>query len=107
MSERARPVTGRLPGTVWIPASAMLLVIVAVAGAMIGPAGPDWWRVPLALAERTPLLDRLGIDRKGLPWAPDLELGGVQEPRFLATVPPSLGPGALDAITGFWSSDDD
>jgi len=29
---------------------------------MIGPAGPDWWRVPLALAERTPLLDRLGID---------------------------------------------
>ena len=62
MSERARPATGRLPGTVWIPASAMLLVIVAVAGAMIGPAGPDWWRVPLALAERTPLLDRLGID---------------------------------------------
>ena len=40
----------------------MLLVIVAVAGAMIGPAGPDWWRVPLALAERAPLLDRLGID---------------------------------------------
>ncbi|MEL0074536.1 MAG: iron ABC transporter permease [Ilumatobacter sp.] len=62
MSERARPSTGRLPGTVWIPASAMLLVIVAVAGAMIGPAGPDWWRVPLALAERTPLLDRFGID---------------------------------------------
>ena len=62
MSERARPATGRLPGTVWIPASAMLLVIVAVAGAMIGPAGPDWWRVPLALAERIPLLDRLGID---------------------------------------------
>ena len=62
MSERARPATGRLPGTVWIPASAMLLVIVAVAGAMIGPAGPDWWRVPLALAERAPLLDRLGID---------------------------------------------
>ena len=62
MSERTRPVTGRLPGTVWIPASAMLLVIVAVAGAMIGPAGPDWWRVPLALAERAPLLDRLGID---------------------------------------------
>ncbi len=53
------------------------------------------------------VLDRLGIDRKGLPWAPDLELGGVQEPRFLATVPPSLGPGALDAITGFWSSSDD
>ncbi len=62
MSERARPATGRLPGTVWIPASAMLLIIVAVAGAMIGPAGPDWWRVPLALAERVPLLDRLGID---------------------------------------------
>ena len=39
-----------------------LRVIVAVAGAMIAPAGPDWWRVPLALAERAPLLDRLGID---------------------------------------------
>lgn len=32
------------------------LVIVLLFGAIIGPAGPAWWRVPLAFAERLPLI---------------------------------------------------
>ncbi|MDA2944696.1 MAG: iron ABC transporter permease [Actinomycetota bacterium] len=47
----------------WVIASIVVLAAVAAAGAMIGPAGPDWWRVPLAMLERIPLLgaDGLGI----------------------------------------------
>lgn len=71
-----------------------------------GVLGGNVSAVSMQLASED-VLDRMGIDRKGMPWAPDLELGGIQEPRFLATVPPSLGPGALDAITGFWTSQQD
>lgn len=42
--------------------SIVVLVVVATAGAMIGPAGPTWWRVPLAILERIPVLDGFGID---------------------------------------------
>ena len=33
-----------------------ILLGALVLGAMIGPAGPDWWRVPLALLDRLPLI---------------------------------------------------
>ena len=47
----------------WIMSSIVVLVVVAAAGAMIGPAGPEWWRVPVAILERIPFLgpDGLGI----------------------------------------------
>ena len=40
----------------WIPVSVAILLGALVLGAMIGPAGPDWWRVPLALLDRLPLI---------------------------------------------------
>jgi iron complex transport system permease protein len=40
----------------WIPASVAAALLAVLLGAMIGPAGPDWWRVPLALADRLPLI---------------------------------------------------
>jgi iron complex transport system permease protein len=40
----------------WIPASMAVLVASVLLGAMIGPAGPDWWRVPLALLDHLPLV---------------------------------------------------
>lgn len=42
-------------GTAWrIAASALVLLCAVVVGAMIGPAGPTWWRVPLELLDRLP-----------------------------------------------------
>jgi len=41
---------------IWIVASFGLLVVAFLAGAMIGPAGPQWWRVPLDLVDRLPLI---------------------------------------------------
>lgn len=41
---------------IWIVASFGLLVVAFLAGAMIGPAGPQWWRVPLELVDRLPLI---------------------------------------------------
>lgn len=40
----------------WVPASAGVLVCALVVGVMIGPAGPTWWRVPLELLDRLPLI---------------------------------------------------
>ena len=40
----------------WIPGSSVLLVVAVLGGVMIGPAGPAWWRVPLELLDRLPLL---------------------------------------------------
>ena len=40
----------------WIVASFGLLLVAFLAGAMIGPAGPQWWRVPLELVDRLPLI---------------------------------------------------
>jgi iron complex transport system permease protein len=40
----------------WFAGGGVVLVIALLAGASIGPAGPDWWRVPLALIERLPLV---------------------------------------------------
>ena len=33
-----------------------LLTIAVLVGTMIGPAGPQWWRVPLELVDRLPLI---------------------------------------------------
>jgi iron complex transport system permease protein len=40
----------------WLPASVVVLFVALVAGVMIGPAGPSWWRVPLELLDRLPLV---------------------------------------------------
>jgi iron complex transport system permease protein len=40
----------------WVPASALVLATALVVGVMVGPAGPDWWRVPLELLNRLPLI---------------------------------------------------
>ncbi len=40
----------------WYSVGALVLVLSVVLGASIGPAGPDWWRVPLELINRLPLV---------------------------------------------------
>ncbi len=37
--------------------AATVLLAAIVFGSSIGPAGPDWWRVPLELLNRLPLID--------------------------------------------------
>ncbi len=39
---------------VWWLLGGFAVVIVAVVGLMLGPAGPAWWRVPVALLDRLP-----------------------------------------------------
>lgn len=47
--------TGR--GTaVWIAVGAGVLALAIVAGMLVGPAGPTWWRIPLELLDRLPLI---------------------------------------------------
>ncbi len=61
---RAERVTGRRrsvarrgrPAT-WYAAFGTLLVVAVIVGASAGAAGPDWWRVPLVLLDRLPLVD--------------------------------------------------
>lgn len=45
----------------WYAAAAVLVVVAVVLGAMIGPAGPVWWRVPLALGEHLGLPINSGV----------------------------------------------
>ena len=40
----------------WIPAAVVALACSLLLGLMIGPAGPTWWRVPLELLNRLPLI---------------------------------------------------
>jgi iron complex transport system permease protein len=40
----------------WLPASLLAVVLAVLLGTMIGPAGPVWWRVPLALVDHLPLI---------------------------------------------------
>ena len=40
----------------WIPAAGALALVSVLLGAMVGPAGPTWWRVPLALLDHLPLV---------------------------------------------------
>lgn len=43
-------------GTWWYPAAATAFAAAIMLGVMIGPAGPTWWRVPLELLDRLPLV---------------------------------------------------
>jgi iron complex transport system permease protein len=40
----------------WLPGAGLLLAVAFLFGAMIGPAGPEWWRVPLELLDRLPFV---------------------------------------------------
>lgn len=48
--------TTRTTGRWWIPSASVVLVCSLLVGVMIGPAGPQWWRVPLELLNRLPLI---------------------------------------------------
>ena len=50
--------TGSDPSSdaVWFVGGAVFLLVAVVVGASIGPAGPDWWRVPLELVNRLPVI---------------------------------------------------
>jgi iron complex transport system permease protein len=41
----------------WYIAASSALVVAVMVGAMIGPAGPTWWRVPLAMLDHLPGID--------------------------------------------------
>lgn len=41
----------------WYLAAGAVLLLAILVGAMIGPAGPTWWRVPLALFDHVPGVD--------------------------------------------------
>lgn len=49
-------VTPRGGRRTWWVLGALTVVVAAVAGLSLGPAGPTWWRVPLVLLDRLPLL---------------------------------------------------
>ena len=57
-AQRVAPAPVREAGsdTRWFAGAAVFLAIAIVAGASFGPAGPDWWRVPLELLDRLPLI---------------------------------------------------
>ena len=40
----------------WWVLGGVLVVVVGLLGVALGPAGPSWWRVPLALLDRLPLV---------------------------------------------------
>ena len=40
----------------WLLGGGLFVAAAALLGASIGPAGPDWWRVPLELLDRLPLI---------------------------------------------------
>jgi iron complex transport system permease protein len=46
----------RLGDAPWFAGGALLVVISVLIGASIGPAGPSWWRVPLAMLDHLPIL---------------------------------------------------
>ena len=51
------PTRGVLPRSWWLPLAAVLAFVAMLIGVMVGPAGPTWWRVPLALLDHLPLID--------------------------------------------------
>ncbi len=67
----------------WYTVGGAVLVVSVLIGASIGPAGPDWWRVPLELVNRLPLVDfETGVSEAD--WAivwrirmPRVVLGGL------------------------------
>ena len=47
---------GRDHSVLWFSLSGLLVVCAMLFGVMIGPAGPTWWRIPLELVNRLPLI---------------------------------------------------
>ncbi len=47
----------RSASAMWVAGALVALAIAIIAGVMIGPAGPAWWRVPLALLDHVPGID--------------------------------------------------
>jgi len=56
MSTSTMFVTPRGSRRTWWMLGALTVVVAAVVGLSLGPAGPTWWRVPLVLLDRLPLL---------------------------------------------------
>ena len=54
MNDAAADVAAR--DRVWFAGGGVVLVVAILVGVSIGPAGPDWWRVPLELLDRLPLV---------------------------------------------------
>ena len=54
--EPTPPPARTTPSWAWLVACGAALAVALLAGAMIGPAGPTWWRVPLAMVDRLPLV---------------------------------------------------
>ena len=48
--------TAKRSGQWWTIGAAIALLCSLLVGVMIGPAGPQWWRVPLELLDRLPLI---------------------------------------------------
>ena len=44
-------------GRWWIIGAVVVLIASLLVGVMIGPAGPQWWRVPLEFVDRLPFID--------------------------------------------------
>lgn len=67
----------------WFVGGGAVLALAVLLGASIGPAGPDWWRVPLELLDRLPVISiDSGVDESD--WAivwkvrmPRVVLGGL------------------------------
>jgi iron complex transport system permease protein len=54
---RSAPADGRARSDRWWYLTfGMVLVVAVLVGASVGPAGPPWWRVPLALLDHLPLI---------------------------------------------------
>jgi len=47
---------GRDHSVLWFSLSGLLVVCAMLFGVMIGPAGPTWWRIPIELVNRLPLI---------------------------------------------------
>ena len=45
-----------VPTVGWYAIAGVVVGVAVLLGAMIGPAGPTWWRVPLALLDHLPLI---------------------------------------------------
>ncbi len=54
MNDAAADVAAR--DRVWFVGGGVLLIVAILVGVSIGPAGPAWWRVPLELLDRLPVL---------------------------------------------------
>ena len=50
------PTKGIIPARWWLPVAVTVACMALLIGAMVGPAGPTWWRIPLALIDRLPLI---------------------------------------------------